>query len=325
MATPATLVWIYASVLVSNAAGQAYIQARTVMIATAIPGERHASAYAQQTAANSILGIVIPAASAPLYFLAGPAVALSANAVTFLVSAILHSRFRWARQSVSTERTSYVQDLKEGLAAVLRNRQLRAIIALLCITSGAGGIVSVLEIFFLTQALNAPASLLGILNGVFAGGTVLGIAIAPRASKRFQQSKILGTCVIVSGVAVVAYSVNTLVPLAYVLYGLIAIPIGTIIATLPAFAVKIVPKEVLGRAMGMLNVLPAVFGMGTTAIAAWLSSGPLMNFEVQLGSLALGTISVLFFATGVLMAAGGAALLPALRSSQVPSNTPAAP
>lgn len=302
--TPVLLAWIYAVVLASNSAGQFYTQARTAMIATTIPEKSLVSAFSAQSGASSVLSLVAPAAAAPLYFAVGPAVSLGLNAATFAASSILHSMFTWERPTKHDfSRESFLTSLRDGLVAVGKNKALLSIVGLISIATLGSGIVSVLELFFLTDVLGAPAENLGWMNAAFAAGTFAGILFAPKLAKRFGAGRILLCGLAASGILIAVYSINHVFAVAAILYVAIAVPLGMINVVLPPLAISLVPPELLGRSMAAVNVLPSVAGLVAMGGAGWLASGPLAGLDIVVGPVAFGPINTLFLACGLLFVA----------------------
>lgn len=307
--TPALLTWIYLTVLVTNAAGQFYNQARTVMIATTIPSRDHVRAFSTQGGANSVVSIVAPAAAAPLYFSVGPAAALALNAFTFLASGALHSRITWRRHVSTIASQSFWPAFRDGVVAVTANRVLRTLILLITITALGSGMVGVLELFFLTDVLDRPASNLGWMNAAFAIGTIAGLTAAPLLADRIGPSRVLTAGIGLSGVLVALYAINTSLPAAVALYIAIAVPLGVVNVVIAPLAISAVPNDLLGRAMAAVNVLPAVASLVAMSAAGWLASGPMLGLDLQAGPIRLGPVNTLFLVCGLLFI--GAALLTA--------------
>ena len=112
-----------------------------------------------------------------------------------------------------------------------------------------------------------------------------------------------------SGVLVILYSINSGFPAAVTLYVAIAIPLGMVNVVVAPLAISAVPRDLLGRAMAVINVLPAVASLIAMSAAGWLASGPMRRLDLHVGPIGFGPVNTVFLGCGLLFVA--AALLTA--------------
>jgi predicted MFS family arabinose efflux permease len=138
------------------------------------------SISASQVAGPAIAGGLVQALTAP--------VAVLADALSFLASAVLVGRIPFTEAPVGTEGgapASLLRRAREGLAFVARQPVLRA--GVTCSTtlnfftyvSGSG-----LVVLFANRGLGLSAGAIGLAFGIGATGSVLGAVIAPVVSRR---------------------------------------------------------------------------------------------------------------------------------------------
>ncbi|MDE9367020.1 MFS transporter [Luteipulveratus sp. YIM 133132] len=303
---PFAMVWIYAAIVVTNAAGQFFTQARNVMIAKTIPDDLRTSAYSRQGSANSLLAIAGPPLAAPLFLALGATAALTVNALSFVLSSFLLGRFTWS--SAPEERASgqsFWTSLSHGVRTVTRYRMLGAVAFALTVITFATGMINVLEVFFVTDVLHERAELLGWLLMSFAIGTLVGTLLAPRLERHIGPATIFVWSFLLVGACVVVYSRMTSFAPAVVLFFLLAMPLGAANTVLMPMVMRSIPSELLGRATVVITVFPTVASLTSMAITSWVVSTAMRDLDVTVGGLHFGPIDTVFTISGLLMIGTG--------------------
>ncbi len=248
--------------------------------------------------------IVGPALAGLLAAAIGPGPTIAIDATTFVVSAAaLFLVRRPLRPERRATRTRLHADVREGIAFVVRQPTLRAVIALWTTTSVvSAGLTSAL-IFYITIDRGLGTQVVGLVLSAFAvgslGGSLLAARLAPKAVGRVMLAGCLsfGATLLASvgspvpvlvGAALVAGIVNANVLVAY-------ISLRTLLS----------PDALLGR-------------VGATARTLSVGMMPLGSLAAGIALDAVGggaTIAVM----GVLLvaAAGGFALLPDVRRARL--------
>jgi Na+/melibiose symporter-like transporter len=325
LSVPVRLTWIYLVLFVSNAAGQFFGQARMAMIVKTIPDELLTTATSMQGSANSILSITGPPLAAPLLFTAGVTWALAINALSFLASSILLGRTVWdSAPEPGAAGEGFWRALNEGRKAIAANRVLLAIAVSGTMVVLALGATTVLEVFFVTGVLHERASLLGILLGGFAVGTLVGAVAAPWLERRAGAPALYVWGVIVAGLAMVAFSRTTSFAPAVILYAAAGIPVGLLNTVLSPLGLRTVPPDQLGRAIAFLNIFPTVAELVATGLAGWLVSSVLRGLHVTVAGMTFGPVDTVFTAAGLVLLAVGIAVWRPIFAARVQA-APAAP
>ncbi|WP_446665889.1 MFS transporter [Flexivirga sp. B27] len=313
------LVWIYLGVMVTNAAGQFFMTSRSVMIAATIPENLRNSAFAQQGAANQTLAIIGPPLAAPLMFTAGVGWALAIDAVSFLVCTWLLARVRWdSAPDPGTAQLGLSESIREGARVVLGTPVLLAIGSAIVIAMIGAAALNVLEVFFVTDALDQPASMLGVLSMFYAVGMVLGSLVAPRLARRWAPGPLIAIGLIVSGVELLAYSRCTALAPALLLYGLIGAPIGLVNVLIGPLWMKTVAPAMLGRTLAWLNAVSTAANLVSMAAAGWLVSTVLHGLDLSLAGMRFRPVDSVFSAAGMLFVVGGLVTFPILNRERSP-------
>ncbi|RNI19888.1 MFS transporter [Flexivirga caeni] len=313
------LSWIYCAVMVTNAAGQFFMTARSVMIAATIPEQLRNQAFAEQGAANRTLAIIGPPLAAPLMFTAGVDWALGINALSFLVATWLLARVRWESEpNPATAELGLAESMRQGARVVLRTPVLLAIGMAIVIAMIGAAALNVLEVFFVTNALHQRASMLGILSMCDAVGMVLGSLAAPRLALRWPAGQLIAIGLLVSGVTLIAYSRCTTLPPALVFYALIGVPVGMINVLISPLWMKSVAPELLGRSLAWLNAVSTAANLVSMAAAGWLVSTVLRGLDVHFAGARFRPVDSVFTAAGVMFIVGGLVVFPILRREEAP-------
>jgi MFS family permease len=301
LSTAAELTWLFGAVAVASAAGQFFTQARMVMIRVTVPDHLRTTAFSVQGSANYALFIVGPPLAAPLLFTAGVGWALAINAASFLVSSVLLALVRWdSAPSPTVAEESFWTSMRDGVRAITGNPLLLAITASITVLTFGTGAINVLEVFFVTEVLHRPASLLGLLNPMFAIGTIAGMLAAPRLDRRYGPARIFLWGVLVCGLFLIAYALTTRLAAAMVLYLLIALPLGVVNTVVMPLFMRTVPPEVMGRATTVLQVFPTVADLLAMGLTGWLVSTVLSPLDVHALGATFGPINTVFVFAGAL-------------------------
>jgi len=301
LSTGAKLTWIYTAIALTNAAGQFFTQARMVMIVRTIPDGLRTAAFSVQGSANNVLNIIGPPLAAPLLFTAGIGWALAINASSFLASSALLRVVRWdSAPAPSTLKQSFWASLIEGVRAIASNRVILAITIAVTIATLGAGAGNVLEVFFVTDVLHRPASLLGVISMAFAAGSITGMSTAPWLERRIGAARIFVWGLALSGLAMILYSRTTELVPAMLLFFLLAVPLGALNTAFMPLFMRSVPEEMLGRATVVLQIFPTVASLIAMGATGWLASTALRDLDVHALGTRFGPIDTVFTAAGLL-------------------------
>ena len=259
-----------------------------------------ANANALVQTSNSLLQFSATSVGAVLVVVAGALVAFGLNAVTFLVSAALIAGIvgfapKKGKGSSVGQRSSMVQDIREGFSYIAHNRGLLE----LTLSAGAGNFfLSMVFQFFIVYAEKALLGN-GVVYGVLSGLFALGWAPGAYASTRFGTVRHAGMVWIVVGVMIGAcFAVMSLVPLlipALISVFVAGMLLGLTNTTWLTAVQLIVPSEMQGRYFGLdqlgsFAVIPVGQVLGGLIITATS-----VNFDYLLAGIGTAASSGIFF------------------------------
>jgi MFS family permease len=254
-----------------------------------LPVEELAGGIALYNLGFNLARVVGPAAAGVLIAAGGIVSAYAANAVLFIVAAVL--LLAWRRKPVVSDRRREPmwQALATGARFVrdshdLRRLLLRAALFFLCFSS----YWALLPLLARDQ-LKGGASYYGALLGCLGGGAVCGALVMPRLRRKLRGSGLvrIGSFVSAGTTSILALTTNQYVAaVAAVVAGAAWI---TAVTTFPVTAQMLLPNWV--RARGMAFYLVAFYGSLTLGSVFWGQVARLTSLrDALLGSAILGVV-----------------------------------
>ncbi len=307
LSTRAQLAAIYAVVFLAGVCAQFFAPARLAIIQEIVPEPYRARASGLSQATSSLAMILGPMAAAPLYFLCGPGLALTLNAVSFLVSfaAIAAIRGTWLVRAKHGRERTYRQDLVEGLRFFVGNQTLRVVLVTACLVMLGGGCLNALDIFFLQQNLHASTHFYGLLSGAGGCGLLVGAVLGAVYGDRLGIFRLFWLGFVGMGVLVLVYSRMTSLGPAVALLFAIGLPNAAVNVVLGPIIMKVTPAQFLGRVAAVFHPATALASLLSAGLAGYLASTVLHGVHFSCLGMAWSDIDILFTATGLLVLAGG--------------------
>jgi MFS family permease len=274
--------------------------ARPPAVAASTPRLVEASALQRANAARAAIGqgaiVAGPAIGAVVLAVSSPAVAIFANAATFLVSIALVTAIPAGpafRPGTAGEPVHLLADLRTGFDALLGAPAAMRVIAADIICSAVYGMLTVALVLVAGQVGAGPGGY-GLLIGAFGVGGLLGATVAGRVDGA-QWRRTLAIALALVGLAVAALGVAHTLWMALTL-GLVG-GAGSIVAEVLSETAlpRLVDDEVLARAYGF--VLPAAL---SGIVAGSLVAGPLVALLGLTGALVATGFAVLALSALVL-------------------------
>ena len=301
---------IYAAVLVASAFTQFFRPARFAVFGTIVadPDRERAGSIAQGTdATTAILG---PPLAAPLVVNVASGVqwVLAVNAVSFLVSfvAVLGVRLPVAvAEARERESRSVWQDMGTGLRFVLGSRMMRVIVSAVVLVTFAVGSINVLDLFFVTRNLHVSPGYYGVLDAAIGAGLVLGSVVFALVGRRVPAFRVFSLGLVCCGIGMAAYSRSTMLWVAVVILFVIGIPLAGVNSMIAPMVYREVPRDLLGRVLGVLNPVQEIASAAAIVLSTWLASTVLRSLNARVLGTHFGPIDTIFFAGGVLVVAVG--------------------
>ena len=204
-----TLPLLFAVAVVTGVATMLYNLADHVFITDLVSSKRLLDANGKREAVDAIAEISGPALGGALVAWLTAPVAIAADAVTFVVSALLLGKIR-KRETIAPppSTTSFVDDVRTGIRVVWRNATVRALfLATATLTFCMSFMASLYTLFALSDLALTPAEL-GVTIGCGGIGGLAGAALAAPAATRFGPRRALIGALLVGG------AVQVLIPLA---------------------------------------------------------------------------------------------------------------
>ncbi|MFJ4880311.1 MFS transporter [Streptomyces sp. NPDC088745] len=182
----ALTIWQLCAVAVVLGAAKVLRDAAAISLLPALvdPDQLH-DANAKLGAASSVADSAGTNAGAVLVGAVGPARSVLADALSFVVSAVLISRMRIPEAATAPRtRTSLARDIADGVRYVARQPTIRTVIAALSTLSFGLAVMNTYWAYYLLDRLGASPPVFGVIMGVGGAGGVAGALLAPRIAAR---------------------------------------------------------------------------------------------------------------------------------------------
>ncbi|WP_161977625.1 MFS transporter [Dictyobacter kobayashii] len=272
---------IYASVFLIMAFGRFFMPAKSGVLQAIVPGKEQVQASSISQSLAAIALVLGPALSAPLYFAAGPSVALLINAVSYLVSALCIFLIRapraamhpYAAQGGGTSASSVksvFQELGAGLKFVATSRTLLALVIMILVAMLGAGAINALDVVFVSRNLHAQPAFYGILNSAVGVGMLGGTLLAALLVRRISATRLLTGSMFLIGVGIFIYSLQTWYITALILAFVIFAPQGGLQVGFGPLFIRNTPAEMMGRAQAILDVSSAGATLVSIGLAGYL-------------------------------------------------------
>lgn len=196
-----TLAQLFTVALLAGAGQVLFASAYPSFFVALVDRDRYVDANSKLSLSRSASTVAGPALGGFLIQVLTAPVALVADALSFLASALLIGRIK-----VGPAPTSESSSALSGLRYVLRHEYLRAGLACVTTVNFFGFVAQALLVLFATRTLGLPVSVIGLALGLGAFGGLAGAALAPRLSRRFGvgRTTVLGAVLFPAPTAAIA-------------------------------------------------------------------------------------------------------------------------
>lgn len=322
----ARLVTVYLTVVLATACTQFFSPARLALIGDIVSARERDKASGLSQMTTALATIIGPPLAAPLLFGLGIRWALTANALSFLVSfgSILFIRAPASAGSVAPDATpSFLRELRDGLRLFTRNRVLTTILIVGIVIMLGAGAINALDVFFVRQNLHASASLYGVLGGSLGLGLLIGTVAAGWLSRRLGAARVFWMSVLLTSLGILVYARLTDIVSATVVLFLTGMPMAALNVAVMPLMLQVTPREFLGRVSSVLNPAIGLATMLSIVIAGWLDSTLLHGLHFALVGFTFGPVDTIFTAAGLLALASGIYAFFGLRTVPRPQDAQA--
>lgn len=185
-----TMAQLYAVAALTGAAGVLFDNAYPPFFTRLVPPSRYLDANSRLSASRSASYVAGPAIGGALVQALTAPVAVLADALSFLASAVLLGRIpveeapTGAGRTDGTAEPSMLARARQGLLFIARHPVLRACLGCCATVNFFTFVSSGLLVLFAGRTLGLPAGTIGLALGVGATGGLLGAVLAPRLSRR---------------------------------------------------------------------------------------------------------------------------------------------
>lgn len=282
---------LYVVSFVMVTVGLFFNPARNAVIPNIVSGEILLTANAL-IQASQIIAVILGASIAGLVIgWLGPAFAFVFDSFSFAVSAftiaIMNIPPLNPKPSKTESRVLWNQ-LVEGLLFIRRSFSLRHVMITTAVATLGFGAIMVLGIVYLREELGIGAEGFGFLYAFQGLGVVIGGAIIGRFASNAHTNRVVGGCMVVLGMAIIAFAVAPSYPLVLVAVAIVGLSIVAARAALATLTQRLVPDEKRGRVGSAVNMV-----IGASSSASMVLSGLLGGLiGVQAVFVAAGAITI---------------------------------
>lgn len=264
-----------------------FMAGEPVFVATIVDKERLVDANGKLMASGSVAQIGGPGVGGALVQLLGAPVALLADAVSFVVSALMLARIRVVETvSASAGSSTLRADVVEGLRYVLRNPFQRTMVVTGTISNFVLAGHGALIVVFLVREVGVAGPVVGVLFALGAVGALGGSLLANRLTRRY------GDALVIRVGPVVVSAAGLLIPLTTPRLGLAWFVAGEMLMT-----AGVAVFNVCVRAAVQMGTPPELLGRAGTSIRLFsrgaLPLGAIVGGALATALTARATIAIL--------------------------------
>ncbi|MEV5897771.1 MFS transporter [Nonomuraea fuscirosea] len=190
------VVWLIVVALVIGTAGVLFKAANFPHIAAVVPPTQRTEAMAGFHASYSVASVSGPGLAGLLVQLLTAPLAVLAEALSFLTSALLLRSIRTPEKNTATTSRGMWRDVMEGLKASVTHPILRALLGAGVTINFFAMAYTAVYMLYMLNTLDIPKSLIGVLIALGGAGGLLGAWATARLSKRYGEDRILLIAVI---------------------------------------------------------------------------------------------------------------------------------
>lgn len=265
---------------------------------TIVPRAQLPAAQSASTAVSTVISLAGPALGGGLAAVAGAAEAMTVNAVTFALAAVVLARLPLASvRSVSAARRSTVRaDILEGLRFIARHRLVRSLTLLGIGNSVTSGAVIGLLVVVCVERLGLPStsSQIGLFYAVSGFGALLATVALPQLAKRLPVGWTTLFGLGANWLLLVAWTSSAAVVPALVALGLWQLTNTLVIINGITVRMQVTPDALQGR----VNTTARMIAWGGQPLGAALGGVLAEAFGVRVALLVMGCGVLVSFLAG---------------------------
>lgn len=309
---------IYAAVFLASTCAQFFIPARLALIGDIVEESSRARASGLSQALQSLAAILGPPLAAPLLFAFGVEWALIIDALSFGVSflSVLLIRMPVVPMPTPKDNRGHLwQEMKEGVAFTLGNRQLiTLVVSVMLVVLGAGALNTLL-IYFVTQELHTQATFFGFIGAAEGIGALLGALLAGLVAQRLGLARVYAWSIVVAALLFFVMARMTEFIPALVVIAVIGVAEAAANVALAPLMLEMVPRALLGRVFALTQPFLVLAGLVGTVLAGYLDSVALRAFHAEVLGQTFRPVDTIYLAAGLVVLLGGVYAVTTLRSA----------
>ncbi len=246
----------------------------------AVTGKRHLlEGNSKLEATHSVMFIVGPALGGLLIRFVNPIAVLGGTVVTYLASAFTVQKISLKEElKPNEERRPLPQEIKEGLAWVLKHRVLRRIVMTTAASNLFNAMAHAVVLIFILRHIGISEAVYGVVVAIAASGGLFGAVIADKLSMRVGVMRILPLSAIVWGLAEFLVPVGGFLPplaaAALIALSMFATNFCILVYNIAqvTYRQRVCPTELLGRMNASVRFI--VWGVGPIGalLGGWIGS-----------------------------------------------------
>jgi len=255
-----TMEWLYVIAFLTGALSLLAGLAHQALLPAVVARERLVDANSKMALTATAAEVAGPTlASTLVQFFTAP-VAIAADALSYVVSALLLSRTRVTEPDRAPLRGRIRNEIMEGLRLALGDTRLRSLIGARVLLNFFNAMIEAVFVLFIIRELGVAVGLIGIIFSIGGVGFLVGAVAPARLAKRIGvgPSMVLGITIVALSDLIVPLAVGAPVVVMGLLVGAqFCFGIGLTIFNVNQASLRqvLVPSELLGRVGATVRVL----------------------------------------------------------------------
>ncbi|WP_246080133.1 MFS transporter [Nonomuraea mesophila] len=185
------VVWLILVALMIGTAGVLFRAANFPHLAAVVPPEQRTEAMAGLQASYSVASVSGPGLAGLLVQLLTAPLAVLAEALSFLASALLLRSIRTPERNEPAASRGMWRDVMEGLKVSVTHPVLRALLGAGVTINFFAMAFTAVYMLYMVNTLGIPKGLIGVLIALSGAGGLLGAWLSARLSRRYGENRIL--------------------------------------------------------------------------------------------------------------------------------------
>ncbi|MGW4793875.1 MFS transporter [Nonomuraea sp. NPDC004297] len=203
------VVWLVVVALVIGTAGVLFKAANFPHVAAVVAPSQRTEAMAGFHASYSVASVSGPGLAGLLVQILTAPLAVLAEALAFLTSALLLRTIRTPEHNTPASSQSMWRDVVEGLRASVTHPVLRALLGAGVTINFFAMAYTAVYMLYMLNTLDIPKALIGVLTALSGVGGLFGAWITARLSKRYGENRVLLISVIFFPIEILAVGLLT--------------------------------------------------------------------------------------------------------------------